>query len=264
MGRLLWLADVLRDAGLAVREVAGWQSRGHGDFHPGGVLGVLAHHTAGPARGAYPSERVVVAGRPGLEGPLANLGLDRDGVWIVIAAGQAWHAGTGGAPWCPANQGNSRLIGIEAESVGTRDDWTNAQRESYPRGVAALLDHLRLGPERAIGHREWAPGRKIDPAFWDMGAFRAAVARWQRVPAVATVSAPAAAPPAPQPPAPPRPTLRRNSTGRHVQDLQRKLLLVADGLFGPRTEAAVRAAQKAHGLVSDGVVGPLTWRALDL
>lgn len=176
--RLTWLADVLRKAGLPVREAAGWQSRGHGDMGP--VLGVLAHHTAGPRTGNYPSENIVVAGRPGLEGPLANLGLARDGTWIVISAGQAWHAGTGSAPWCPANTGNTHLIGVEAESCGTADDWTDAQRGSYPRGVAALLAHCGLPAARAIGHKEWAPGRKIDPAFWDMNQFRADVDRWLR------------------------------------------------------------------------------------
>lgn len=186
---LTWLGDVLRKAGLPVREIAGWQTRGHGAMSQ--VLGVLAHHTAGPQTGNYPSESVVVLGRPGLKGPLANLGLARDGTWVVIAAGQAWHAGTGSAPWCPANTGNSHLIGVEAESCGLRDDWTDAQRGSYPRGVAALLSHLNLPASRAIGHKEWAPGRKIDPAFWDMGQFRADVARWQ-----ATASKP---PPAPAP-----------------------------------------------------------------
>jgi hypothetical protein len=140
--------------------------------------GVLCHHTAGPAAGDYPSERVVVNGRTGLPGPLCNLGLTRSGTWVVVAAGTAWHAGTGAASWVPANQGNTHLIGVEAESVGTRDDWTPQQRESYPRGVAALLRALEVGPERAIGHKEWAPGRKIDPAFWDMNSFRADVARW--------------------------------------------------------------------------------------
>lgn len=175
-----WMADVLRSAGLPVREVAGWRTRGHGSM--GAVVGVLAHHTAGGATGLYPSERVVVEGRAGLAGPLCNLGLDRAGTWIVVAAGQAYHAGTGSAPWCPAGQGNSRLLGVEAESVGTRDDWSAAQRSSYPRGVAALLRHLGLPASRAIGHKEWAPGRKIDPAFWDMNAFRAAVAHWQGLP----------------------------------------------------------------------------------
>lgn len=188
MPHLLWMADVLRDAGLAVREIPGWQTRGHGAMNAQ-IAGVLCHHTAGAAIGLYPSERVVVNGRPGLPGPLANLGLDRSGTWIVVAAGQAWHAGTGSAPWCPAGQGNSRLIGVEAESVGTRDDWTTQQRIAYPRGVAALLRYLRLGPERAIGHKEWAPGRKVDPAFWDMGQFRATVAHH-----LMASSAPVAAP----------------------------------------------------------------------
>jgi hypothetical protein len=172
---LLWLADVLRDTGLQVREIPGWETLGHGAV--GEILGVLCHHTAGPATGNFPSERVVVNGRTGLAGPLANLGLARDGTWVVVAAGQAWHAGTGAAPWCPRDQGNSHLIGVEAESTG-RGDWTAAQREAYPRGVAALLFHLGLGSERAIGHKEWAPHRKIDPAGIDMTAFRAAVVRY--------------------------------------------------------------------------------------
>jgi hypothetical protein len=65
----------------------------------------------------------------------------------------------------------------------------------------------------------------------------------------------------------PGPTLRRGARGPDVARLQERLnahgaALAVDGDFGPRTDAAVRAFQSAHGLVVDGIVGPLTWGAL--
>jgi hypothetical protein len=174
-----WLADALRAGGCRVDEgiVPDWKRRGHtdGGFSP---IGVLGHHTAGPAGGDYPSLGTVRDGRPGLPGPLANLGLTRSGVWFPVAAGRAWHAGAGSCRWVPGNDGNGHLIGIEAESSG-RGDWTPAQLEAYPRGVAALLRDLGVGADRFIAHKEWAPGRKTDPAGWpgDMNGFRATVAR---------------------------------------------------------------------------------------
>jgi putative chitinase len=54
-------------------------------------------------------------------------------------------------------------------------------------------------------------------------------------------------------------TLKIGSTGEEVKKLQTKLGLVADGGFGPKTEAAVKAWQLQNGLTADGIVGDGTW-----
>ena len=143
---LTWLTSVLRAAGLKVAEVDGWESRGIGDVQD--VAGVICHHTAGPRQGNMPSLRTLVQGRPDLTGPLAQLGLGRDGTFYVIAAGRCHHAGKG-------------------------------------------------------------------------------------------------------------------DSGELVRVVQRKVKEEADGFFGPRTEAAVRAFQRERRLVPDGIVGPKTWAEID-
>lgn len=57
--------------------------------------------------------------------------------------------------------------------------------------------------------------------------------------------------------------LRVGSSGKAVRFLQLALGgLNDDGDFGPKTEAKVKAFQKAHRLVVDGEVGPDTWEAI--
>ena len=64
--------------------------------------------------------------------------------------------------------------------------------------------------------------------------------------------------------------LRRGDTGPDVEQLQRILRGAGydtgptDGIFGPRTEAAVRAFQRDNNLTPDGIVGPRTFAAIDL
>lgn len=68
--------------------------------------------------------------------------------------------------------------------------------------------------------------------------------------------------------------IRRGSRGADVLYVQERLnaaaavdpavpMIVEDGIFGPATERAVRAFQKAYGLVVDGIVGPATWKKLN-
>ena len=69
-------------------------------------------------------------------------------------------------------------------------------------------------------------------------------------------------------PNPGQPTIAPGATGDAVRRLQRALRrtpdlgLSVDGVFGPKTETAVKGFQQGAGLVVDGIVGPLTWGAL--
>lgn len=252
---LVWLPQVLEASGLKIATVEGWQTRGRGEV--GATMGVICHHTAGPRQGNMPSLNTLIQGRSDLQGPLSQLGLGRDGSWYVIAAGRANHAGAGS--WQGISTGNSSFIGIEAENTGLGEPWPDVQMDAYQRGVAAILKHIGRGPEFCAGHKEYAlpAGRKNDPSF-DMDAFRRAVAAILQGTAVTRPLIPAAEPAGSQ-----RPTLRRGARGEWVKQLQAKCGVVADGDFGPHTEAAVREFQRAHALVPDGIVGPKTWQALD-
>jgi peptidoglycan hydrolase-like protein with peptidoglycan-binding domain len=62
-----------------------------------------------------------------------------------------------------------------------------------------------------------------------------------------------------------KPLLRKGSPyTADVTALQRKLGLTVDGIFGPKTEAAVMAFQRANGLTADGLVGPYTREKLGI
>jgi hypothetical protein len=256
---LVWLAQVLERAGLKVAPVPGWEQRGRGDVAQ--TLGVLCHHTAGPRDGNMPSLKLLIEGRADLPGPLAQLGLGRDGTYYVIAAGRCNHAGAG--IWNGITSGNAHFIGVEAENTGTADDrWPEIQVDAYQRGVAALLKHAGLGPISCAGHKEYAQpaGRKPDPTL-DMAEFRTAVARHLDGTAPPPALIPAAEPPSPMG-SPGRPTLRRGARGEWVKLLREQLGTPSGAAFDAPTEAAVRAFQRAHQLVPDGIVGPKTWARL--
>jgi len=53
--------------------------------------------------------------------------------------------------------------------------------------------------------------------------------------------------------------LKVGSKGEDVKQLQAKLGLTADGIFGNGTAAKVKEWQAANGLTADGIVGEGTW-----
>lgn len=176
----VWLADVLRAAGLKVDVFPGAMNRGHGDF--GTIWGIVAHHT-----GSNNASAASIAQHPSL-GLASQLHLDRSGKFTVCGVGIAWHAGQGSYPGIPTNDANQCTIGIEAANDGGgspgrphRSSWPDAQYKAYVTGVAAILNRLGQPASRCIAHKEWAGAAqgKWDPGAIDMTIFRADVAREQ-------------------------------------------------------------------------------------
>lgn len=186
-GRALFIPQVLRDAGLQVVEVGGWQLRGV-PFSVPRLAGHIGHHTASNANsGAMPTLPTLIHGRPDLAGPLAQTGLGRDARWYVVASGRANHAGTG--QWPGIVLGNGDTLATEAENNGLgTETWSAAMVRSYAIGVAALLKAQGLPAERFCAHYEWAThpvGRKVDPrgnwqggGDWWNGGHQPPMATW--------------------------------------------------------------------------------------
>ena len=167
--RAPWLAAVLRDAGLTVKEHGDWQGRGR---DMAAIYGVVVHDTVTTTASTDDNVADLLRdGRPDLAGPLSQMGVDRQGRYWLIADGRCNHNGYG--TW-----GNDAL-GIEVFCAGgltgREESWNPAQREAVAVGVAAILAHIDLPASRCQGHKEQDPGRKIDPYGVDMDDLRARI-----------------------------------------------------------------------------------------
>lgn len=88
----------------------------------------------------------------------------RGTVYQLVDDGRAaWHAGDSRLDGRGAV--NSRTLGVELVNAG---DGETPFPAAQIAALAALLRHLlaahRLKPDRILGHRDVAPGRKVDPA----------------------------------------------------------------------------------------------------
>ena len=280
-GDPVWLFDVLKDDKLIdVKTMSGWDSRGHGDFKD--IRGIMVHHTGGPA-----SATSIRDGRPDLSGPLSQLHISRDGVVSVVAVGVAWHAGVGSLPWVPANMGNWHLIGIECEwpyvgGVTERQqyqhEWRRPQILALRNTCAAILRKLAFGADRVTTHKSYA-GRA--QGKWDPGNMSEEWLQGEIAKDLSGFKFPGEADYTPPPVNPPTPPvdkyagilLYRGMRGPAISKLQSSLRrffwkLEVDGVFGPKTEDAVRWYQaqpyRRPRLDVDGIVGPATAAQLRL
>ncbi len=179
---LVWLADVLRAAGLTVVETPGWRERTATTGPPPEPVGVLEHHTATAAsyENPAPSLQLVIDGRSDLTGPLCHGLIGFDGVVHLIAAGRANHAGEAKASGPnPAGDGNVLYVGFEWDYQGVDQAPSPEQYSASLRATAAVLQHLGRPAEAARGHKETSVTGKIDPGHVDLDRFRAELATYQ-------------------------------------------------------------------------------------
>lgn len=174
---LTQLADILRAADQTVVEIDGWQSRGRpvetGGFFPNGILW---HHTGPGVDGLEGSTWMAEEGRDDLPPPLVQLSVGRDGVWYVLAAGRANHAGWALASGpMPEGDGNEMYLGVEVQNSGT-EGYSTAQYKAMLLGGAALTHAYGWLAESNRGHKETSTEGKWDPGLLDMNRFRSDLA----------------------------------------------------------------------------------------
>ncbi|MDO8308552.1 MAG: N-acetylmuramoyl-L-alanine amidase [Actinomycetota bacterium] len=173
------LIHFLDKYGLDYELAPGWNDPRNDPYKGQGALqGIVLHHTAG-----IDSEAWVIARSAGYPYKPYRACHDlsrRDGSQLIVAWPGAYHAGEGGpleltrTTPIPRNGGNSRLIGIEIESLGTsaridgkREGMTLAQVVETSMLCVAYLDAISPVPgvpystKRVILHRTWTT-RKID------------------------------------------------------------------------------------------------------
>jgi hypothetical protein len=170
---LLAIGRRLAGWGYTVKVLPGWETRGNETLTP---RLTLVHHTAAPVD----IDALLRDGRPGVPGPLANIGGHVDGrTAVLIAARKANHAGVG-------TVANADAYGTEM----TGPPLGKVRALAAAIQAAICLQH-GWSAARVVGHKETArpEGRKPDPDFdatsnaavayslADMPGFRAEVQR---------------------------------------------------------------------------------------
>lgn len=162
--------ELLKSWGVDVKVMAGSERNGRPyDFDP---QYVIRHHT-GSALSATENAEINYIMRGGSTPPWAQVLTARDGTINITCQGRANHAGLGG-PYMtmPKDSGNRYSVGQEVSNAGGTEVYSLKTLTNARLFDAAFL--IACGYKdagRLLGHKEWAPRRKVDPVY-DMDAER--------------------------------------------------------------------------------------------
>lgn len=168
----VFMESVLKKAGLEVTVLDGAYERGHGDMWD--IWGLMDHHTGASGNSSPWS----IAQHPSL-GLCSQIFLPRNGKPVICGVGIAWHGGAGSG--FGIRDVNAQLIGMEMDNNGT-EGWGSSQYWGCVKVNASIFNHLRLGSDRSIGHKEWAGQSqgKWDPGGMNMVKLRSDISAMQK------------------------------------------------------------------------------------
>lgn len=187
------IPHILRDAGLATITIPGWDTRGGNTY---AYEGHVIHDTVGWGHTHGDAPTLDYITYTSKIAPLSNCVVGYSGTIYLVAARRANHAGRGSRKvlaeiragqepqehrslWDRLHwvSGNGTFWGWEVECNPTLGEtWTPAQRDAVRIGAAAINRAAGWPAARTIGHKEWAPWRKPDPASVNCPTFRARIA----------------------------------------------------------------------------------------
>jgi hypothetical protein len=213
-------------------------------------------------------EKQAVARAAGLASPVAGVvanPVSQEGRWnlLVRAARIDRQAAYESVSW-----GIGQVMGAHWRMLGfaSVDDLVALARRDVAGQAEIMVRFIRReGLSAALAGQDWAAfargynGPLYARSNYD-GRIAAAYAEYGGKPRAAT--------PAGKVGSSGRELLCRGMHSGAVSDLQALLTSLGygaqpDGIFGPETERAVKAFQRAQGLADDGIVGPATYAALD-
>jgi peptidoglycan hydrolase-like protein with peptidoglycan-binding domain len=145
----------------------------------------VLHHTAIPSdpdEGAS-SLAYIMSGAGYAPVRLCNWLVDRDGDLHVISARKSYHAGIGEGFGVADNSMNSYSAGVEIESMGKAQDFTDAQILTVSQLATGWFEEFKIDDSKALNHKDWSSTGKKD-TLYTMAWWRTQFKAWNAPPVI--------------------------------------------------------------------------------